>query len=554
VKLRSFQLKLLLVLVGTVALLTGLTLLIVTNTIRYQIIRKTAADVLAADRTFQRQQALRFLKLDDICSRLAGSRRLAAALEEGDPEVLSGVAQNEQEISKLSHTLLVIADKSGKTLVPAGDTAAEKLVASAILNQSDWRTGFFVRGDQLFEGVCRPLRTGNERLGYVVVAFPLGDSTATKLAQALGSDSMPGNTPLVHVGFLVNERIVASTLRRPSRGRVESVLRQRPEGEFVDVEIDDTPYVAFASQAGWGVARVLLFSQEPLRDLLAELRFTAILIGAVAMVICLGVTTRLAKGIARPVAELENGARQIRQGNLAVRVEPRTSDEIGRLAEAFNEMAEGLQLKEKYRGVLDKVVSPEVAEELLRGKIDLGGQLRTVTVLFCDIRGFTRLTEGMAPHDVLDLLNRHMTAMTEIVRQHGGIVDKFAGDEIMAVFGAPKPGPNDALAAIRAAQAMMAARQRLNAAAPHERQLDIGIGINTGEAVAGNMGSDKQLSYTVLGKTVNLASRLCKSARPGQVLASASTMRAAGTGVTASSLEAIAVKGFSDAIDVFEIR
>src|SRR6185503_18741877 len=148
------------------------------------------------------------------------------------------------------------------------------------------------------------------------------------------------------------------------------------------------------------------------------------------------------------------------------RVKPRTADEIGRLGEAFNEMAEGLQLKEKYRGVLDKVVSPEVAEELLSGKIDLGGELRSVTVLFCDIRGFTKMTEGMKPHDVLDLLNRHMTAMTEIVRRHGGIVDKFVGDELMAVFGAPKSTVNDACAAVRAANEMRVARTQLNASEP----------------------------------------------------------------------------------------
>src|SRR6185503_20167680 len=105
------------------------------------------------------------------------------------------------------------------------------------------------------------------------------------------------------------------------------------------------------------------------------------------------------------------------------RVKPRTADEIGRLGEAFNEMAAGLQLKERYRGVLDKVVSPEVAEELLGGKIALGGELRSVTVLFSDIRGFTALTESMRPHDVLDMLNRHMTVMTGIVRRHSGIVD-----------------------------------------------------------------------------------------------------------------------------------
>jgi adenylate cyclase len=138
-------------------------------------------------------------------------------------------------------------------------------------------------------------------------------------------------------------------------------------------------------------------------------------------------------------------------------------DELGQLGIAFNEMAAGLATKERYRRMLDMVADKRVADELLAGRVTLAGEMRDVSVLFCDVCGFTALTEPMAPTEVIALLNAHMETMTAIVHAHGGIVDKFIGDGLMALFGAPSSNGHDADAAVAAARAMVIARRTANA-------------------------------------------------------------------------------------------
>ena len=140
----------------------------------------------------------------------------------------------------------------------------------------------------------------------------------------------------------------------------------------------------------------------------------------------------------------------------AIKLEPflvnvKSRDELGKLAGSFNHMVHDLSLKERYRSLLDKVVSADIAEEMLKGDIVLGGENRRVTTLFADIRGFTPLTEGMEPQEVILMLNEYMDRAASAVEEHGGVVDKYVGDEIMAIFGAPVSQEEDALNAVRAA-------------------------------------------------------------------------------------------------------
>src|SRR5439155_735991 len=131
----------------------------------------------------------------------------------------------------------------------------------------------------------------------------------------------------------------------------------------------------------------------------------------------------------------------------------------------FNEMTAGLALKERYRSVLDLVADREVADDLIAGRLTLGGELREASVVFCDVRGFTALTERMEPGEVIALLNEHMTALTRVVYANGGVVDKFVGDQVIALFGVPRSTGHDAYAAVRAAREMIEARTTLNARA-----------------------------------------------------------------------------------------
>jgi class 3 adenylate cyclase len=194
-----------------------------------------------------------------------------------------------------------------------------------------------------------------------------------------------------------------------------------------------------------------------------QLRQRVLAAGGAGLGLAFVLSLLLARGLSVPIDELVAAAGRIRQGELEARVPVRSGDEIGRLASSFNEMVEGLALKEKYRSVLELVSDKDVAQELMTGTVALGGELRQVSVLFCDIRGFTPHTQGMDPVAVIQMLNEHMTALTRAVHAHGGVVDKFVGDALVALFGAPKSTGDDARNAVGAAVQMIAERERLNA-------------------------------------------------------------------------------------------
>jgi class 3 adenylate cyclase len=185
----------------------------------------------------------------------------------------------------------------------------------------------------------------------------------------------------------------------------------------------------------------------------------------------------------------------------------------------------------------------------MSGRVALGGELREVSVLFCDIRGFTPLTQNMDPAEVIRLLNEHMTALSRVVYEHEGVVDQFVGDLIMAVFGAPVRHERDAYDAARCALRMIEERQKLNETSLY--RINIGIGVATGGAVAVCMGSNDRNNYTVLGERVNLASRLCGKAGKMEVLIDETTRARLGARAEAETLPGIELKGFSGTITAF---
>lgn len=258
-----------------------------------------------------------------------------------------------------------------------------------------------------------------------------------------------------------------------------------------------------------------------------------------------------ARYLAEPVARLVKATRAIRAGDYAQRLPVTGTREMSQLAESFNDMAAGLELKERYHSVLQQVTDPQVAEGLIAGHVKLGGELRDVTVMFCDIRGYTALSVGRNPEEIIELLNHHMSAMTAVVQAHRGVINQFAGDAIMALFGAPRSYGDDAERAVRCALAMLVERERLNAFV-HE-PIRVGIGLAAGEMVAGCIGAENRNDYTVVGERVNLAARLCSTAKGGEVLIDGATRERIGADVPTEAIPPLTLKGFSEPMPAFRV-
>jgi class 3 adenylate cyclase/DNA-binding NarL/FixJ family response regulator len=227
--------------------------------------------------------------------------------------------------------------------------------------------------------------------------------------------------------------------------------------------------------------------------------------------------------------------------------ESRAVDELKRLHEAVVD-------REASARTLRSFVPSQVAQRLAeRGAATLQEEL-VATVLFSDIRGFSTLAEDLSARDVAVLLARHLGAMAEVVVAYGGTIDKFAGDAVMALFGAPDPLPDHAERALQCALAMQARQAELNAEREDSRPpIEIGIGVNTGTVIAGTVGGGGRLEYTVLGDAVNVAQRLQSESKGGEVLASAATVAAA-PGATGESLGPLTVKGRREPVEAFRIK
>ena len=230
-----------------------------------------------------------------------------------------------------------------------------------------------------------------------------------------------------------------------------------------------------------------------------------------SLVASVALATFLTHALLDPISALQTGMQEVEAENFKSRVSVTSNDELGYLNERFNQMTEGLQQRERMRRLFGQYVSPEVARAAVESGAGLQAEVCLATVMFSDVRGFTRLSEDLSPEALVSLINRYMEAMIRPIQQLGGIVTRFGGDSIMAVFNTPlNPDPDHFIQALHAAREMRGALARFNEiqAANDEPELENGIGIATGRVLAGNVGGLERMEYTVMGDAANLASRL----------------------------------------------
>ena len=305
-------------------------------------------------------------------------------------------------------------------------------------------------------------------------------------------------------------------------------------------------------------ATVMIQATDPAAFLPGLLAIGIFFVGVgLLMAVTLGLT--LGASLIEPVETLRVHMAAVREGNLERQAPVLSNDELGELAEGFNAMVTGLRQEETVRRLFSLYVTPEVAEHAIEYGAELGGRLAEATVLFADIRGFTAMTEQMQADALIALLNRYFDAMSNAIITHGGLVNKFGGDSLLAVFGTPlNPATDHPAQAVRAAQAMSTARETFNVdqAQRGEPALHIGIGIATGAVVAGNIGGAERLEYTVIGDTVNLASRLQAMTREinTTILMNDITATAVESWAPVVSIGNIAVRGKQEPVPVYTLQ
>ncbi|MBI2496528.1 MAG: HAMP domain-containing protein [Opitutae bacterium] len=401
------------------------------------------------------------------------------------------------------------------------------------------------------------------------VAYPID----TKFAQAIKSTTRLDVTFMSDDPDVQPPRVLSTTLDGPM---AEAIARHMAadknsplQSEVVTLKGD--PYVTLYQRLDLlGEAPVRIALQRPLMAELAparELENIVLLISLAALAAATLAALWIARGVSQPLQQLADHTQHVATGDYTRHIDLPREDELGQLATAFNHMTAGLAERDRVRDLLGKVVSPEIATQLLQSDLQLGGEEREVTILFCDLRDFTGMSEKMNPTDVLALLNRYLDRMSTIIEKHGGVIDKYIGDAIMALFGAPITDPGAAGKALAASREMAQALNALNrelaaeaAAAPalsRPKGLAFGIGINTARVVAGNMGSKTRLNYTVIGDGVNLASRLESltkdPAYDTPIIISEATLRAIPNPPPARELGEVRVKGKAGTVKIFAL-
>jgi class 3 adenylate cyclase len=266
----------------------------------------------------------------------------------------------------------------------------------------------------------------------------------------------------------------------------------------------------------------------------------------------------LAREVSSATTSLVRAMKRVERGELDVHLDSTTTDEFADMYEGFNRMTKGLVERERLHDAFGRYVGQAIAEDVMRRGVSMGGATVNAAVLFADIRGFTEMSERMTPTEVVGLLNRYTAAMEPSILEAGGFINKFGGDSLLAIFGAPVPQPDHAERAVRAALGMRHALAAFNTREKAEgrRELRIGVGVNCGEMVAGSVGTLNRMEYTVIGDVVNVAARIQALNKEWgtDILVSAEVFDRVKDRVSARAMPPASVQGKSAPLQVYALE
>ncbi|MDH3722757.1 MAG: adenylate/guanylate cyclase domain-containing protein [Desulfobacteraceae bacterium] len=328
--------------------------------------------------------------------------------------------------------------------------------------------------------------------------------------------------------------------------------------QYISRRINEAWYMGFYRVNGVSLAFVL---SVPAKTVLKPLHRLTFQMAALNLSIIFGLFFLLivvVRKISRPIIDLKNSAVQVtEEGPYRDAIEVKSSDEVGQLTGAFNEMMEGLRQRDFIRDTFGRYVTKEVVKELLDTSdgLKLGGEIREVTIMLSDLRGFTPIAEQLRPDQVIEVLNSYLSQMSKIIGQYKGTINEFIGDAILTFFGAPVKYGDSPARAVACALAMQLGMEEVNRK-NNEKGLPplyMGIGINTGDVIVGNIGSKERAKYGVVGHNINLTSRVEGATIGGQILITPSTHEKIKDLLIVRSVRSIRFKGVEENIDLYDV-
>lgn len=548
-----FQSRLLAMMLSLIVVLQAVVFFAISNAANRNALRASEEALQLTASSLQTIMNARETNLRKYAKILSSDYAFKSLVAEGDQETILSAFSSYQK--RIDADWMLLLDLDGKVIA---NTMQDKTASHASLlqaarqNPAGESSAILMADGLAYQVVLVPLQAP-EQIAWVGIGFVLTDKLASELEKQTHTH--------ISLSWQAARRpvqILASTLPQLARSDLLAVLpKAKPQASVLTLgKSDFVSMVLPLHQTDDG--RLIAVLQRSLDEALAgyqSLRWQLLGVFLLSTLIATAVGIAIARRVTQPLARLAISAGKISSGHYELIGDMGQRDEFAQLARAFDNMVRGLIERDQVRALLGKVVSPRVAEELLSRKIELGGEEREVSLLFSDLRGFTTLSEGRAPSVILAMLNTYLSCMSDLVDQHQGVVDKYIGDAIMALYGAPVADASDPQRAVASALAMIEAMPKLNQIFAQDGwpPIKIGIGIHTGIVVAGNVGSESRLNYTVLGDNVNLASRLeglCKKYQV-EIVVSAATMQRC-PDITFRELDRVRVLGKREAVSIYQ--
>lgn len=547
-RFRHLQTRILVFFLGFLLVVQGLTFLAVTTANSRSVNEQIENDLEVTGRVFHRFVADRVGQLILSATLLSGDFAFKQAYADGDRETLYSAVKNLLE-NRIGADVMMLADAEDysviiDTLHPEQQRVEigfpELIEASEDTGQPT--TSLTTIDGSLYRIVVVPL-LAPEPVAWIVIGLLIDDDFAREIKELTRTE----------ISFVTREPrgdfvVVSTTLPGASRDALPHELKKLTDiSENIEpLTVLGERYVALTAPLGKDVMVVLQRSLDEALAPFRRLHRILVVLATVSLGLSIIGVAIIARTITQPIRKLAQSARKIEEGDYHHQIAITQRDEIGELADAFNRMTRGLAAFQRY-------VPTELVRTLIARGIESKPQARVATILFTDIEGFTRIGEELSPDRLVKLLNEYFSVITKPIEKHNGVITQFQGDAILAVFNVPTDDPDHAANAVRAAleiQELLADRVFSEGI-----KLTTRIGINTGNVVAGSVGSEDRVNYTVHGDAVNLAARLeaLNKEYGTRVILSGSTAELVGGRFACERMGEIVVRGKQTSVTVFRL-